>query len=396
MNFAYSLDKCSKREQETALLMNMLEHSGAIDTTQRGSARKRQRVMYNVPPFGSMCREAFLWLWGKGEHSLRNLRKYQTMYPGAFSPRKHGNTDEASHHSLPEDVHQAVVGFINQIANDEGEESEGRNMHRNNFAVEKNIIRFLPTFYSVALLYRLFLSQYQETNSSADKESMPISLRQFYNVFKSKDCESVQLRSPRSDVCDICLLYRNKIRRDSNIVDESDEENITLWNKHVTQAREARNVYRDELTLSQKGLIKFIKTDIIAAEYTAHITFDFAQNLGLPQLSDPPQEIYFTSLRSIQLFSIRDDGAGHQYNFLYDEGDGSKGGNYVASMLILFLLDLSDKFGIKKVLLHADNCCSQNKNNTILWLLELLVMIGIFDHIELKFLIKGQQFPLEK
>ncbi len=79
--------------------------------------------------------------------------------------------------------------------------------------------------------------QYQETNSSADKESTPISLRPFYNVFNSKDCESVQLRSPRSDVCDICLLYRNQIRRDSHIVDESDEENITLWNKHVTQAR---------------------------------------------------------------------------------------------------------------------------------------------------------------
>ena len=169
------------------------------------------------------------------------------------------------------------------------------------------------------LLYRLFLSQYQETNPSVDKESALISFRQFYNVFNSKDCESVQLRSPRNDVCDICLLHRNKIRRDSNIVNESDEENITLWNEHVTQAKEARNVYRDELTLSQEGLVKFIKNDIKAEEYIAHITFDFAQNLGLPQLSEPPQEIYFTSLRTIQLFSLRDDGAGYQYNFLYDE-----------------------------------------------------------------------------
>lgn len=99
--FAHSLDGCSKGEKETALLMNMLEHSGTIDSTQRGSARKRQRVMYNVPPFGSMCRDSFLWLWGKGEHSLRNLRKYQTMCLGTFSPRKHGNTDEVSHHTLP-------------------------------------------------------------------------------------------------------------------------------------------------------------------------------------------------------------------------------------------------------------------------------------------------------
>ena len=123
--------------------------------------------------------------------------------------------------------------------------------------------------------------------------------------------------------------------------------------------------------------------------FRSHATFDFAQNLGLPQLSNQPQDLYFVSQRAVQLFSIRDDGAGVQYNFLYDEGDGGKGGNYVASMLTLFLLDLSSQFKIRSVLLNADNCCAQNKNNIVLWVLELLVMLGIFDHIELKFLVKG-------
>jgi hypothetical protein len=94
------------------------------------------------------------------------------------------------------------------------------------------------------------------------------------HVFNSKDCESVQYRA-RTVMFVIFVCY-TEIKFD---------EIVTLLMKvmkkisrcfitHVTQAREARNVYRDELTLSQKGLVKFIKNDIKAEEYTAHMTFD--------------------------------------------------------------------------------------------------------------------------
>jgi len=386
MNFADNLDSCSKSETEVALLMNMLDHNSEIDITKRGKLRKRQRVMYSVQPFGEMCREAFLRLWGIGERSLRNMRAYQKENPGTFAPRIHGNANRTSHHTLPSSVRKAVVVFIKSIGKEVGEESEGRHMNRNNHAIKTGVVRFLPAFYSVALLYRLFLSHYQEKNKL---ENPPLSLRQFYYIFRSSDCDCVQLRSPRSDVCDICLLYRNKIRRDTGIVDDNDEDEVTAWSDHVTHAKEAREVYRKEIALAKQGFADFIAGCKTPKEYIPHATFDFAQNLGLPQLANQPQDLYFVSQRSVQLFSIRDDGANIQYNFLYDEGDGGKGGNYVSSMLTLFLLDLSKQFKTRSVLLNADNCCSQNKNNIVLWTLELFIMLGIFDHIELKFLVKG-------
>jgi hypothetical protein len=386
INFAQALDSCAKNEAETALLMNMREHEGEAGITNRGKLRKRQRVMYSVKPFGDMCRKAYLSLWGIGERTLRNLRSYQKIYPGSFAPRIHGNTNKTPSNAIDLSVHRAVVQFINDIGKDVGEESEGRNIRRNNHAVKFGVVRFLPAYYSIALLYRLFLARYQEKYSDY---ATPLSIRQFYYIFDSPECTSVQLRSPRSDVCDICLLYRNKIRRETGIVNENDENDVTAWNAHVNRAKKARNVYRKEIVAAQKGFKSLISGRRRIKEYIPHASFDFAQNLGLPQLSEQPQELYFASQRSIRLFSVKDDGAGIQYNFLYDEADGGKGGNYVASMLTLFLLDLSQQFKAKRILLNADNCCSQNKNNIVLWVLDLLVMLGIFDQIELKFLVKG-------
>lgn len=389
IRFAQSLDNCSKNEAETALLMNMIEHEGEIDITKRGNLRKRQRIMYSVKPFGGMCREAYLQLWGVGERTLRNLRSYQKMYPGTFAPRIHGNTNRSPSNTIDLSVHKSVVNFINNIGKDVGEESEGRNIRRNNHAVKFGVVRFLPPYYSIALLYRLFVACYQEKHRDSHYDTASLSIRQFYYIFSSLECASVQLRSPRSDVCDICLLYRNKIRRETGIVDENDENDVAAWNDHVNRAKKARNVYRKEIASAQKGFRGLIAGRKRMKEYIPHASFDFSQDLGLPQLSEPPQDLYFASQRSIRLFSVRDDGAMIQYNFLYDEGDGGKGGNYVASMLTLFLFDLSKQFKARHILLNADNCCSQNKNNIVLWVLDLLVMLGIFDQIELKFLVKG-------
>lgn len=388
-DFARALDGCSKGEVEAAFLMNLLEHEGKIEETRRGKPRQRQRVNYSVPPFGVMCREAFLLLWGIGERSLRNYREYHKAYPGSFAPRVHGNANKTSNYVLSSTIWQKVVNFIIKIGKEAGEESQGRNLKRNNQAVEKEIVRFLPAYYSVSLLYRLFVADYQEKEKLEPNTPPPLSLRQFYNIFQSPECASVQLRSPRNDVCDVCLLYRNQIRRDTGIVDEYDEEEVFAWNDHVTRAKEARNVYKAELEAAHKGYTDMLTNRNNALDYVPHATFDFAQDLGLPQLSNQPQELYFSSQRSIRVFSVKDDGSGIQYNFLYDEGNGGKGSNYVGSMLVLFLLDLGRQFNIRRVLLNADNCGAQNKNNTVLWILELLVMLDIFEHIELKFLVKG-------
>jgi hypothetical protein len=113
------------------------------------------------------------------------------------------------------------------------------------------------------------------------------------------------------------------------------------------------------------------------------------QSLAIPQFADQTKDMYYFSLRNLHLFSVRDDGAQRQYNYLYDEGEGGKGANYVSSLLFHFLEHRAHEAAAIVVHLHADNCSGQNKNNLVMQFFVLLVSLGVLTHVEMKFLIKG-------
>ena len=75
--------------------------------------------------------------------------------------------------------------------------------------------------------------------------------------------------------------------------------------------------------------------------------------------------MYFLAPRKCSIFGVCCEGIPLQYNYLIDEAvDCGKGGNSVCSMLHHFFNTHS--LGEKRVHLHADNCCGQNKNNIVL------------------------------
>ena len=82
----------------------------------------------------------------------------------------------------------------------------------------------------------------------------------------------------------------------------------------------------------------------------------------------------------------------HMYAHVYHEGDGKKGANNVASLIMKTLL----KIGILRenemggeLSIVFDNCSGQNKNNTILKMLCYLVEMGYFKQVNFIFLIVG-------
>lgn len=64
-----------------------------------------------------------------------------------------------------------------------------------------------------------------------------------------------------------------------------------------------------------------------------------------------------------------------------------KGANMVISLLHHFLEKYSS--GEERILLNADNCVAQNKNNTMLQYLMWRVTVGLSSHIELAFMVAG-------
>lgn len=98
--------------------------------------------------------------------------------------------------------------------------------------------------------------------------------------------------------------------------------------------------------------------------------------------------IYFFTPFKVGLFGIINDTMKVQHNFLIPESVSiSKGANSIVSYLHFFLENHG--CGETHLLLHADNCVSQNKNNIMIGYLEWRVLKGFNDSITLSFLPVG-------
>jgi hypothetical protein len=250
----------------------------------------------------------------------------------------------------------------------------------------------IPLRVSIACL--LFVAEHAPATSSEGGSPPPISFSAFREAFFSEPCQHIRLRHPRSNVCDECAMYRAFYRHHptadtSAQATTREEDRIRQWQHHVHIAREAREAYNADLRQARDRRELLCQGKLALAGYVAHYTFDFMQSLAIPQFADQTKEMYYFSLRNIHLFSIRDDGAQMQYNYLYDEGEGGKGANYVISLLCHFLRHRTPETAAIVMHLHADNCCGQNKNNPVMQFFVFLVSLGLLSHVEMKFLIKG-------
>ena len=101
-----------------------------------------------------------------------------------------------------------------------------------------------------------------------------------------------------------------------------------------------------------------------------------------------PGPMYFLVPRKCSIFGIHCEGVPRQVNYLTDEAfDCGKGANAVISQLHHFFK--IHGFGETEVFLNADNCCGQNKNNTMMQYLAWRVITGRHNKITLSFLVVG-------
>ena len=229
----------------------------------------------------------------------------------------------------------------------------------------------LPACYSVSLLTSMCRKELR---------NLTFSRSAFYGILKNDICKHIKIRSPRTDMCSTCERIKVELRslyqkRAMGLIDDIPELIPDEFNQHISAARAARMDYRADQQRARDGLI-------------SHFSFDFAQNLTLPQCADQPSDLYFRALRNVYLFGIVDESKNIQTNYLVDEFDMAKGANEVVSMLWHYLQ--SNQNTIKpKLVLNADNITGQNKNNTLMRFLAWLCVTNFVDEIEIKFMIVG-------
>ncbi|GMG18150.1 unnamed protein product [Phytophthora fragariaefolia] len=98
----------------------------------------------------------------------------------------------------------------------------------------------------------------------------------------------------------------------------------------------------------------------------AVIVMDFLQNLTIPSVTSTPSQWYFCSLLAVNVFGIFNENEGTQTNYLYDEFSSGKGSDQINSMLHHFIRTVILPAGKKQLIVYADNCSGQNKNNLVI------------------------------
>ncbi len=358
----------SPKEQEIFIL-TLLQEARQPSTNKpvrpRGKIsnnRIRLTLHYHVYPFGRVCRVVFRNLFSISDKKLRNIITYLKTF-NFPSPRCHGNTGRIPQQTLAPEIRIDIENWIMNFAMRVGEPNW------RTISSESNInLIFLPACYTISMLYSLCL---EDTDHQFSRST-------FYSIFNNDICKHVRIRSPRSDMCDTCDLLRNILNSIAHKHQEG-QEVVALpsaqLSDHLALARAAREDYKNDQKQARKGIV-------------SHYSFDYSQNLALPQKSDQPCSFYFFSLRNVYLFGITDESCNRQINYLMDEGECAKGSNEVVSMVWHFLKTLpSDKR--VHIVFNADNCIGQNKNNTMVKFFLWQCLMGYSKTIQVKFMIKG-------
>ena len=182
-----------------------------------------------------------------------------------------------------------------------------------------------------------------------------------------------------------------EVEADAEIL-ENERFLIKEASEHVKMASAQQKLVSNKIELARSDG----KNQVPHRDRTYTLIVDYAQNMELPWFGETqPGETYYYTPLAIYNFGVVDvshPAGDHLYAHLYKEGDGAKGGNNVASLLMKTLRSLNllqENTVGKELKVVFDNCPGQNKNNFVLWLVPLLVELGFFSKVNFIFLVAG-------
>ena len=379
LNFA----EMEKNEMDLLILGLLESCKYSVDTTARGNKRKKQWYKYTYHG-EEICAGAFRCLYGVGIKQFKNLKKH--LEENGPVPRVHGNTGKKPKNTLSYSTVSAVVTFLKNYTEQFGIPQPAPLHGRAGTAPT-----YLPASCTIVSLHKSYVASCAEAGKQA------VGYHSFRSIWR--DClPQIQIMSPRTDVCTQCESCRRQIHQARTEAEKSAA--CDTFKAHVAGAQAERDHYR-HATLAAKAELESSPGEQVAGDvpcsrdlHHTHYTFDFAQNVALPQAARQEGPLYFKAPRKVHIFGINNEAIPTQVNYLIDESDtigadgkSSHGPNAVASMLHHFF----EKYGLKEkgCHLHCDNCGGQNKNRTIVAYLCWRVLMGLHQQIELSFMLTG-------
>lgn len=292
-----------------------------------------------------VCKTALTALFmvgrGKIDHLQKSL-KAGNIVPPPDCRGKHMNRP----HRLAPHVSEYIESHIRTFPSELSHYSRNKNIHK----------EYLSPLLSIKKMYELYLA---EVNRDDKPEDFKVAECTYRHIFSTKF--NLSFGHPRSDTCSTCELGE---------VDES----------HVLSYRQAFDLQKSDRESSK------LKSDV------AYVTVDLQQTMPLPKLSVSKafylRQMWFYNL-GIHIVTNSKDYA--QF-FTWTENIACRGSNEVASSL-LALIEFDQSLRNKShLIIWSDSCSGQNKNSTMLFLYQYLILKGYFKVIEHKFPEVGHSF----
>lgn len=360
--------------------------------TKDNKDKKYSRYNFRFNDNLSICRPTYLALVGVSHKYLDNIKGHLQQH--GLEERTHGNTGKTPKNKnrieVNYDLAYEIQEFLKNYANIHGIPSPGRN-----FAKFTMPVVFLPTSFSYSSVHRDYEQAYKDKHGS---EAHVIGKTAFINVWKSV-IPSLQFMSPKSDLCETC----EKMKMNIQYATEQEKKLAVTENylNHLNRAKQERDYYNANIKHAvEDGKLNpnINKPQILFKTFdgSAHITYDWAQNVLVPYSPQQIGSLFFKSPRKVHLFGVCNTGNfphTEQTNYIIDEGempnDGKQGKGVNCTLsLVLHAIQKYNR-GEKKLVITCDNCVGQNKNNYSLFFYSWLIDRGFYDEIELNFMIPG-------
>ena len=400
-----------------------------------------------------ICANAMMGLLGRGykwwldcTHHHRNMTIPQHKLTGKVSNNKRKFDDD-----FADDLHDHFVKLQSEseiISTRWVREATGQLSLRDH---DEMALR-LPPYYSRRSCYASFCLEKRgmkiTTSNTGNVVATPLDESQVktipswraYCLFWQTHYPKLSVRQPAEDICNFCYQFQNRHKfreeaKDEESSDEDEEEGrhdktknaptkdsgafstplvsvgdethdmeqaILEAAEHVQMARSMREYVNEKILIARQDR----HNNQLHADRTYTFVADYCQNMALPHFGNQqPGEVYYLTPCKLEGFGVADVSyvaengvqADHLYFHVYKEGDGTKGGNNVASLIMKTLRNigvlLEDSNGNpvsgKELNIIMDNCGGQNKNNNVLLLSPYLVELGFFKNVNMIFLVVG-------
>lgn len=337
--------------------MGLMEANAVVRHRKRKDSdlhNRRATFSYFITKNGQrvpVCRQAFLSL-----HSVTSSRvaRLNTLLLEGKSPKdlrgKHSNRPHALASENLAKIKEHIESFPYKTSH-----YSSKNMH------------YLNANLTVKTMHSLFLKKHP------DLETM-VKYEYYVKYFNENYC--FKFGRPQVDVCSECERLKTKL------LDQQLNNNAkrVIAAELIVHKRRAKKYYTK---------LQEIKKKCEEEPEVMGITFDFMQNLPLPNI--PVQEIFYYRQLWVYAFQIHNlkDGSGHFYT--YHEGQALKGPNEVCT----FLKDyVENKIPpeITELFVFSDGCPGQNRNNTVVRFFLALAATKRFKIIHQYFPLRGHSF----